>query len=460
MPPRARPTSRPPSARGRLTGLLLGVTTLAAGLLAAPGARAAPEVPETMRPIPASGFKLVTKEADWTASSEAVRAVENTGAVTRVTALDIATSRQHVGRAGLCHDTALDTGLVPDGFCWDKADDVTNNYDRVNGGWMPQGLTASHDSVPEGTIGGNHLYAVSWHYGKSGSKNEFARVSIANNRGGTAPSYGHVLLVAPSGTGTSATFAPVTNTHADGMVWYGDRLFVANGGELQVYDMRHLWKVTSISGEIGVDTQNKTSSARWHQWAMPMIGRYDIDGGPTGPQCTPSRGTEICLSALSLDRSSSPHALVSGEHVSYAASQAGARGRVARWPLNSDTALPRADEGTGIGTTTASAAYASPVWAAQGVATDGTYYYTSGACPSVQAQPGEPPVSDPAAYNCIYRGRANEPLQVLTRSPRLTQNLSYAPRSRRLWGTNESIYIAPGQSQRTGDRVVFSIRVP
>ncbi|MFD3907774.1 hypothetical protein ACFXOQ_11055 [Streptomyces californicus] len=463
MPIRVRTNSRSLSVRRRLATLFLGVAALGGGLLTAPGSAAAEAGPETMAALPASTvdtFKLVTKDADWTAASQAVKAVEDTGAVTKVTPLAVATSRQHVGRAGLCHATGIDTKLIPDGFCWDKTDDVTNNYDTVTGGWMPQGLTASHDSVPGGTVGGKHLYAVSWHYGKGGSKNEFARVSIADNLGGTAPSYGHVLLVVPSGTGTSGTFTPVKNTHADGMVWYGNRLFVANGGELQVYDMRHLWRVTNLSGEIGVDATNKTSSARWHQWAMPMIGRYDIPGANTGGGCTPGQGTEICLSSLSLDRSSYPDALVSAEHVSWLASVKGARGRVARWPLNADVALPKADDGSGIGTTTASAAYTSPVWAIQGIATDGTYYYTSGTCPDSWWVPGGPPVQDPASYNCIHRGKANEAPHVLTRSPRLTQNLSYAPNSGRLWGTNESMYLAPGETQRTGDRVVFSVKLP
>ncbi|MFF1379705.1 hypothetical protein [Streptomyces sp. NPDC058308] len=438
--------------------MLFGLTALGAGLVAAPSVAAAAEAPpETLKSIPSSKFKMLTTDGAWTASREAVEAVEATGTVTKVTPTQVATSGQHVGRAGLCHSTGLDIRLDPDGFCWDKTDDVTNNYDKVKGGWMPQGLTASHDASPDGTIEGNHLYAASWYYGKGGSKNEFARITLAKNLGGTAPSYGHVLLVVPSVAGTSGTFTPVENTHADGMVWYGNRLFVANGGELQVYDMRHLWKMTSLAENVGVD--DGKSSARWHQWAMPMIGRYDIEGANEGSGCTPGTGTEICLSSLSLDRSSYPDALVSSEHVTYATSATGVRGRVARWPLNADVALPKADDGSGIGTTTASAAYTSPVWAAQGTATDGTYYYSSGACPTGWWQDGEPPVKDPAAFNCIHRAKPNEAPHVLTRSPRLTQNLSYAPKSGRLWGTNESMYVAPGQ-QRTGDRVVFSIKLP
>jgi hypothetical protein len=284
------------------------------------------------------------------------------------------------------------------------------------------------------------------------------RISFVRNAGGTSTTYGHVLLVRPSASPTT-NFEAVTDTHADGLVWYGNRLFVANGGELQVYDMRHLWRMTTIAEKVGV-TDGKTSSARGHQWAMPMIGSYALSGKGVGPECAPGTG-RLCLSSLSLDRSTHPHALVSSEHVTYKSSSepSNIRGRVVRWPLNADTALPKADDGAGIGDTTASAAYTSPVWAMQGAATDGIYYYMSGACPTSWKDPddGDPttPIPTPDktdAYSCIHRAKAGEAPVALTKSPRLTQNLSYAPNSGRLWGLNESLY-------GSGDRSVFSLKV-
>ncbi len=451
-------------------GLSLTLVTLLGGLIAAPmGAAAEPEPraavkAETLAPLdPAivKSFKLSTLTAQWDKSLEGIKAIEASGAVTKVTPLQVATSGQHKGRAGLCHGVApLETRLVPDGFCWDQKDEDSSAY-TFDGGWMPQGLTASHDSTPEGTVDGNHLYLAAWQFGtcfrqgtvcdpkKPGEsdKDQFARISIVKNTGGTAPTYGHVLLVKPNASGTN--FEAVTETHADGMVWYGNRLFVANGGELQVYDMRHLWRMTNIDGKVGT-TDGKTSSARWHQWAMPMIGRYFIDGTPAGRTCAPG-GSKLCLSSLSLDRSKYPDALVSSEHVTYKTSkEQGTRGRVVRWPLNAEVALPKADNGAGIGDTTASAAYKSPVWAQQGAATDGTYYYMSGACPdSWPDEDGSPPESN-RAFSCIHRAKPGEAPVALTKTPRLTQNLSYAPNSGRLWGLNESLQ---------GDRSIFSLKV-
>ncbi|MER5466341.1 RICIN domain-containing protein [Streptomyces sp. NPDC002668] len=50
-------------------------------------------------------------------------------------------------------------------------------------------------------------------------------------------------------------------------------------------------------------------------------------------------------------------------------------------------------------------------------------------------------------YSCIYRAKPGTAGTVLTRSPSLTQNLSYSPSSGRLWGLNEL----------AGRRVVFSL---
>ncbi|MFV0137961.1 hypothetical protein ACLGIH_33085 [Streptomyces sp. HMX87] len=108
--------------------------------------------------------------------------------------------------------------------------------DSEKGGWVPQGLTASHGASPEGTVNGNHLYLAGWYHGTGGSQNEYARVSLVKNDN-TAVTYGHVLLVTPTAGGS---FEPTRDIHVDGMVWYGNRLFVANGSELQVYDMRAL----------------------------------------------------------------------------------------------------------------------------------------------------------------------------------------------------------------------------
>ncbi|MFF2021251.1 hypothetical protein ACFVW2_05505 [Streptomyces sp. NPDC058171] len=366
-----------------------------------------------------------------------IRAVEATGNVTRTSPAAVALSRQHVGRA-LCHGTGLNGAYLYDGFCWDAGDDATSAW---SGGWHPQGLTASHDAQPGGTVDGHHLYVASWYYGTGETtRDQFARVSFLKSTG-TDRSYGHVMLVKPKNTGASATFEAVTNVHADGMVWYGNKLYVANGGELQVYDTQFLWRMESTATD-RVGIANGVSSARYHQWALPMVARY-VTTDPEEANVRTCPGEQACLGSLSLDRSGPVDHLVSGEYLNPGTRTT----HVARWPLNDATDLLASDSGATFGTTTATGVYAVPpsVRRVQGVATDGTRYYLAGQCPD--GYMGDANTSDPLSYSCIFESLPGGVPTVLTRSPSLTQNLSYAPSSGRLWGLNE----------QTNHRVVFSI---
>ncbi|MGV9885033.1 hypothetical protein [Streptomyces sp. NPDC003006] len=424
---------------GRLVAALTAtLATVATLLISAQPASAVDGLTELAN---ASDFKLkIDPQADWSNYGAAIRGAEASGAVTKATPLQVAQSAQHVGRPALCHDTGLSNTLKYDGFCLDESDDNTSAFEA--GGWHPQGFTASHDY--DGTsYFGHHLYMNSWYYGtKAGGQNQLGRITIAESTGDRV-TYGHAMLVQPTGNATSGNFIPITNVHADGMVWYGNKLFVANGGELLVFDLQYLWKMSSTSRE-DVGIFGGASSARWHQWALPLVARYHTGARSDDPRaCTGGTGP-ICLGSLSLDRSSTPHALVSGEYRSHSAKGGG---RIARWPLNDSNDLPQADNGGAVGTTSAKAAYSTPVYQMQGVATDGTWYYMSGECPA----PGwVPNPTATGAYSCIHRARVGEAPSVITRAPSLTQNLSYSRASGRLWGMNEW----------TGHRVIFSIDPP
>ncbi|MFE0099900.1 RICIN domain-containing protein [Streptomyces sp. NPDC059009] len=432
------------SPRGVLAALMALVTVALALVTAGPAAAAggdAAEGPLTALPKSVYGnFHLkIDRTKDYDAYGAAIRGVEQSGAVQKVTPASVALSRQHAGRP-LCHTTGINGTFQYNGFCWDETDSTTNSY-STKGGWRPQGLTASHDAQPGGTVDGHHLYVASWLYGDAEAQDRFGRISILNSTGKDR-SYGHVLLVEPTGSGSGADFKPVTNVHTDGMVWYGNKLFVANGNELQVYDFQNLWKMGASSGLTGI--HDGVSTARWHQWALPMVGRYQIEPGKDARYC-PAEPSDSrpCLGSLSLDRSGGVDHLVSGE---YYKADTGPVARVARWPLNPATALPRADNGDTVGSTTSTGGFKAPVRQLQGVATDGTYYYLSAQCPNGYMGDSDP--TDKHSYSCIYQAKPGQVPTVLTRSPSLTQNLSYAPSSGRLWGINEDI----------GNNVVFSLK--
>ncbi|MEV6397398.1 RICIN domain-containing protein [Streptomyces sp. NPDC051907] len=446
--------------RVRLSAALVALSSLAAILTGTQQAAAAPE-DGRFEKVDHSAFVLYPREipgvdpgqlGDQTARS-VIEGAEATKAVTRASVPSIAQSRQHTGR-NLCHTTGINGTYKYNGFCWDKTDDATSAYNDA-GGWHPQGLTASHDAEASGTVGGRHLYMQAWYYGHGNGatdRDKKARVSILESTGKDW-SYGHVLLVRPQGSRTDPGFQAVDNVHADGMAWYGNRLFVANGGELQIYDLNHLWKVNSLSPEVGI--KGGVSSAGHHQWALPMVARYGYQTKAqetAWEQAHPGRkavraceGLIACLSSLSVDRSSG--SLVSGEYRSNSTEKVFEHkeeeidtrpARVITWPLAS------IGEG-GTAPVTATSAHVAPVRQLQGVATDGTYYYLSAECPV--GYMGDPRPGDALSYSCVYQARPGERASVLTRAPALTQNLSYAPSSGRLWGSNE----------QTNHRVVFSL---
>ncbi|GLY05656.1 MULTISPECIES: hypothetical protein [Actinoplanes] len=425
----------PPSARATLAAAVAVVTVAAGALLGASPAAAATPV-SIIDAATVGTYKLQTDPAEWATFEQRIAAVEGGGAVSTASTLDVALSGQQTGRKGLCHyPNLLPTKYVPDGFCWNTTDDRSSNYSKT-GGWVPQGLTASHDGDNvNGMIDGNHIYLASWYWGINESKNEFTRISMTANSA-VGNSYGHVLLVAPTESG----FEAVKGNHADGITWYGNRLFVANSGELQVYDMRHIWRMNSLGTDVGIS--GGTSSAWGHQWVMPMIGRYWTRTKGSG-SCQTTTGATPCFSSLSLDRTGTD-GLIAAEWKSGAAG-----GRIIRWPLNASTALPRADDGSAYGTVTAVAGYSSPIWEMQGAATDGTNLYISGRCPDSANE--DPNSAD--AYSCIHRAVPGQEPHVIALTPPLSQNLSFSRFSGRLWGLNERI------DSVVGKRVVFSIDV-
>ncbi|MFB7912483.1 hypothetical protein [Streptomyces sp. NPDC056061] len=89
-------------------------------------------------------------------------------------------------------------------------------------------MTAAHDATGSDD-NGHHLYLASWYYGAGSTQNRYGRITIAESTG-NAVGHGHVMLVAPTGDAVNGNFVPISNIHADGIVWYGNKLFVATDG--------------------------------------------------------------------------------------------------------------------------------------------------------------------------------------------------------------------------------------
>ncbi|MFE9024053.1 RICIN domain-containing protein [Streptomyces sp. NPDC007808] len=424
----------------RVRRLLLpavGATLTATLLLPVQSAQAAPALDSF-----SANFTLTRVDGD---KSGLISSAESAG-VARASVTDVLGSR--TGRPSLCHGTGLNGTLKYDGFCWDDADDRTGYTDTDStgtkiGGWMPQGFSGSHDATADGLYAGRHLYAASWYYGtyvKDDPKSpyeEYTRISIAQSTGDQV-SYGHVALVEP----VNGNFKKLAHrSHADGVAWYGNRLFVANGVELQVYDLTHLWRMNDTNSA-ATGLSGGQTSARYHRWALPLLARYttkpdvnpdETNGHPfpnDNPRsCGPTNGV-LCLSSLSIDRSTSTPSLVSVEN------RSGAGARIVRWPLSQlGSSLPTR-------VTSYTTGYTTPVYNVQGTATDGENFYMSGDCPG----------SWPSGFSCVHVASPGNGPHVLTQAPYLTQGLSWDRNARRLWGLNEALEDSAGPH-----RVVFSI---
>ncbi|MFB7935589.1 RICIN domain-containing protein [Streptomyces sp. NPDC056049] len=417
----------------RLLGVLCGGALAATALLA--------PVESTSTGLDATPMAAGTYELNQVATSNAglIADLENNQVVQRVDYTAVLSERN--GRPGLCHGHGLNGALKYDGFCWDNNDDLTKPS-LPEGGWTPQGFAGAHASSPDGSYNGRRsLYAATWYYATSyeeADKDLYARLSLVESTGSQV-NYGHVALVEPVAGG----FKKLTHrTHADGVAWYGNWMLVANGTELQVYDLRHVWRMSSTSTGTGVVAGQ--SSAFGHKWALPLVARYSTTGSIIGnPRACgmATTGKPLCLSTVSVDRTGSTPALISAEN------RGSGEARVVRWPLTGfgENSLPAGIE--------SSSDFSTWVWGVQGIARDGNNYFLSGTCP--RTWPGWTKNEDTGQfenklYSCIHvQNAVTGSTHVLSQAPYLTQGLSYDPHASRLWGMNEAY---------NGRRVVFSLQ--
>lgn len=427
----------------------------AASLNAAPAASAA-----TANAISAADLASMSlDDAGSFSTITALRdAVEASSRPLTVVSLDQVLSGGYSTRS-ICHPTDVVSTTTPTGFCWTTTDDTTGN-------WFPQGITGSGDAMNGSvlyptcdTCAGRKIVAVSWHSGTAYTEwgnDSLARVSFVDVTNGlSGATYRHVLLVEPDNT--SAGYHEIAS-HADGIMMYGNKLFLVTGGDagrpgagrvVRVFDLRHIWQMSSTSsGSVGCTST--ACSAAYHSFALPEIGYYQF---PDGNVCTPLSGGDPCFTSVSLDRSSSPDAMVTTEY-----DDSGAGGRILRWPLDGSTALlaPSAD-----GLVHPVEGWSSPVWKMQGAVMTGSHGVIDGLCPN-----GAPAVSYMGGGTanqfgghdkyCLHKftvsaDRSTLDVHYWTTIPENSENVSYWPSSGELWSVNEF----KGDGTYPSDRLVL-----
>lgn len=184
--------------------------------------------------------------------------------------------------------------------------------DQETADWFPQGLTCGADS---GTLPVS-VFLATWYYrpeqGERGIRVTFLSPSTLK--------YRHALLVeaAPDGS-----YRPI-DIHAGGVACYGDLLYVADTSRgLRVFDLGKILDLSSAQPDLGDGQRVGRHGGRLHafgyRYVIPQTDFWRVAG----------KGARF--SFVGLDRSTTPHTLISGE---YAADHP--RGRVVRWNLDLD----------------------------------------------------------------------------------------------------------------------------
>ena len=181
------------------------------------------------------------------------------------------------------------------GFRWEAGNEG-------EGDWRPQGITGSADAYPNERAGNRKVLITSWYHRPDPS---YARLTLHDTTKANAKApYRHVLLVYPTGGGR---VQPV-QSHAGGLAWIGNFLYVASTDKLLVFKISDLIKVKpKLRGEV-----------RTYDYILPLSGTY-----------TPSPALRI--SSVSLDRTQRQPALVTSEFNENAGG-----GRIVRFPLKAN----------------------------------------------------------------------------------------------------------------------------
>jgi len=217
------------------------------------------------------------------------------------------------------HDELARLELMTEAFGWSA-------FDHGDGSWMPQGISGSADASDDELIGGRRVIAISW-YNKPEKNNppgvdKGSRISFVDTTelsDGKVP-YEHALLVDPFDDGGTPNFRPF-RIHVGGIAWVGRYIYAVDTSKgLRLFDTQRMLKVTDDDeNRAGRDAKTGDYGAYGHRYVIPQVGAYLL----TEDSCWHR------FSFISLDKTSEPRSLVTGEfHDSDIA------GKVIRWDLS------------------------------------------------------------------------------------------------------------------------------
>jgi hypothetical protein len=300
--------------------------------------------------------------------------------------------------------------------------------DQYNDDWYPQGITGTADAYA--TNDGARLLLVAWYF-KFRPERDYesgltkkddpafpgARISVIDvSRSWEAP-YRHVLLVKPIDGGNDGASFEAVWTHAGGLAWYGDYLYVADGPQLLVFRMD---QVTDIKGSnprylesTQVGREGSVFHAYGYRYVLPLYKVYTFETDDPTVDIDP-------FSALGMDKSEVPHRLVAANFVSPGSStyDSDVRFTVAyRFDFNTYDA--RLAESAGV--VDASDAYRHGVLYVQGVLSAGDRFWFCQSSTENRLVTLETTSSTPESWGWAYGG----------------EGLTYSPTTDNLWCVTE-----------------------
>ncbi len=344
----------------------------------------------------------------------AIRQVEAHRSVRRVGYVDLLADLNRQGER---------VGLVPGAQCLDLAFRF-NDGDHAVDYWWPQGLTGSADANAENEVAGEKVAIVSWYHkpaeDPSTDVNKGARLSFVRTTDLDDPDYRNLLLVEPYVDDAGrATFKPVP-THAGGIVWFGDLLYVADTSRgFRVFDLSWTLRVaTGDNDAIGYRAADDAYHGFNYRYVVPMVRHYT--------RCEASCCARFSFAGL--DRTSDQPSIISGGYTDQSHDA-----RLHRWPLEPGTGLLAEVDGVVHPT---QVVYPNAI-RMQGALSVGDTWYVSSSDPKLSLLP---------APGTLYVTRVGQ--QPDERGfPLLPEDLHYSMQSRRLWSVTE----------RPSHRYVFAV---